>query len=200
MAEKWNFEKIWDRFSELPSKFEKWLKDLKEWFSGLFNKEVRETKKNLNSLSSDLIDEKINLTDEKISDEEKKILDKIKELDKNDKYIENWLNWIDWVEDDNLKIKEQQSILSDLQKEADDDNDKKWDLDLDEFKEIWKKANEKYTLCDNVLKKVEKNNSIPEEKRTKKVILEAYNNWLTTETDIIKNLENSIEQPTEEQE
>lgn len=212
MNEKWNLEKITDDIRDSIKSLREEIQ--KEWWLWKFllkklwlkrDQEVQETQtetqNNLNDLASDLIDDKINLADEKISDEEKKVLEKIKELDKNDKYIENWLNWIDDIEDETLKVKEIQTLLSDLQKEANNDNnDSEWDLNDDELKEIWKKANEKYTLCDNVLKKVEKNNSIPEEKRTKKAILEAYNNWLTTETDIIKNLENSIEQPTEEQE
>lgn len=211
MNEKWNFEKITDNIKNSIKSLREEVQ--KEWWFLKFllkklwlkrDQEVQETQtetqNNLNDLASDLIDDKIiNLADEKISDEEKKVLEKIKELDKNDKYIENWLNWIDDIEDETLKVKEIQTLLSDLQKEADDGN-KEWDLNDDEFKKIWKKANEKHTLCDNVLKQIERNNNIPEEKRTKKAILEAYNNWLTTETDIIKNLENSIEQSIEQKE
>ena len=202
MEQKWTFEKFSEWVSDLPSKFEKWLKDLKEFFSKLISWELFKTKTNLDSLASDLIDDKINIMDEKISDEEKKVLEKIKELDKNDKHIESWLNWIDDIDDESLKIEEIQTLLSDLQKEADDDEDKKWDLDENEFKEIWKKAKIKKELCEKTLEVVMNDNTIPDDKKNKTAVIRAYNdvlsenNWdisQVTQEKIIEKLKNSSE-------
>lgn len=213
MNEKWNFEKITDDIKNSIKSLREEVQ--KEWWFLKFllkklwlkrDQEVQETQtetqNNLNDLASDLIDDKINFADEKISDEEKKVLEKIKELDKNDKYIENWLNWIDDIEDEVLKTKEIQTLLSDLQKEADDDKDKKWDLDADEFKKIWEKAKNKKELCEKVYEAVANDNTISDDKKNKTSVLKAYNDVLSennwdisnvTQEKIIEKLQNSSE-------
>lgn len=192
-------EKFWERSWECKNET---FKKVLEWFQKLFSWELFKTKKSLDSLADDIIKKQLDFTDEKISEEEKKLLESIAELEKNDKHIENWIKWIDDIDDDNLKSKEKEYILQKIQEKSDNNNnekDNKADLTDDEIKELWTELEGKLKICDNVLKTIKDDDSVPEDKKTKKAVLEAYNSWLTTESDIIDNLKKSTEEQVEQQ-
>ena len=202
-------ESIADSFSERSNKAEnETMKKILDRFSRLFKwellKQTKKTKEELNNLSTGLIDEQLNLTDKEISDKEKEIIKKITDLDNADKNIESWFTWLNDINDEDFISQEKEDILSKIKIEADDDgNTWEWDLNEEEFKSISNFAKTKKELCDNVLK-CDEIKELPDDKKTKKTIIEACNNVLSqtdinwdiskvTKDKIIENLKSSIE-------
>ena len=176
-------ESIADSFSERSNKAEnETMKKILDRFSRLFKWEIlnqtKKTQEELNNLSTGLIDEQLNITDKEISDKEKEIIKKITELDNADKNIEGWFIWLDDIDDEDFVSWEKEAILSKLQIEADNEgNTWEWDLNEEEFKIISNYAKKKKELCENVLKSDEIKN-LPEDKKTKKAIIDACNTVL----------------------
>ena len=176
-------ESIADSFSERSNKAEnETMKKILDRFSRLFKWEIlnqtKKTQEELNNLSTGLIDEQLNITDKEISDKEKEIIKKITELDNADKNIEGWFIWLDDIDDEDFVSWEKEAILSKLQIEADNEgNTWEWDLNEEEFKIISNYAKKKKELCENVLKSDEIKN-LPENKKTKKAIIDACNTVL----------------------
>ena len=177
-------ESIADSFSERSNKAEnETMKKILDRFSRLFKWEIlnqtKKTQEELNNLSTGLIDEQLNITDKEISDKEKEIIKKITELDNADKNIEGWFIWLDDIDDEDFVSWEKEAILSKLQIEADNEgNTWEWDLNEEEFKIISNYAKKKKELCENVLKSDEIKN-LPEDKKTKKAIIDACNTVLS---------------------
>ena len=177
-------ESIADSFSERSNKAEnETMKKILDRFSRLFKWEIlnqtKKTQEELNNLSTGLIDEQLNITDKEISDKEKEIIKKITELDNADKNIEGWFIWLDDIDDEDFVSWEKEAILSKLQIEADNEgNTWEWDLNKEEFKIISNYAKKKKELCENVLKSDEIKN-LPEDKKTKKAIIDACNTVLS---------------------
>ena len=202
-------ESIADSFSERSNKAEnETMKKILDRFSRLFKWEIlnqtKKTQEELNNLSTGLIDEQLNITDKEISDKEKQIIKKITELDNADKNIEGWFTWLDDIGDEDFISWEKEAILSKLQIEADDEgNTWEWDLNEEEFKIISNYVKKKKELCDIVFK-CDEIKSLPEDKKTKKAIIDACNVALSeseidwdiskvTKEKIIEKLNTSIE-------
>jgi hypothetical protein len=185
------------------------MKKILDWFSRLFKWEIlnqtKKTKEELNNLSTGLIDEQLNLADKEISDKEKEIIKKITDLDNADKNIEGWFTWLEDINDEDFVSQEKEYILSKLKIVADNEgNTWEWDLNEEEFKNISKFAKTKKELCDTVLK-CDEIKALPEDKKTKKAIIDACNsvlsdpdiNWdisKVTKDKIIEKLNNPVEQ------
>lgn len=198
----WLRDKIKNTWNDLLKNL--WLKEDKEK-----EKVETKTKKELDNLSKKLIDIEIN----KLKDKELNIegdLDKLDDettilwlLARNNENIKSWFEWLKDVDDEDTKSWEIEMVLLSLKEISNNDTDNsEWDLTEQELKEIWENTKKKMELCDKVLNTVKNDDSIPEDKRTKKAILEAYssilseNNWnisQVTDEKIINKLKEKIE-------
>lgn len=200
MAEKIESSQNGQKKSELSSLFDeiKWSVDNfleKSWIANILRslwlkkdketqEELSKSEKELNELSKKLID----IEFDKFKDKEIDLewdLDKLDDettilwlLARNNKNIKLWFEWLKDIDDEDVRSWEIEIVLYSLKEISDNDNDKKWDLTEQELKEIWENTEKKMKLCDKVLKTLENDNNIPEDKKTKKVILEAYSNLL----------------------
>ena len=187
----WLLDKIKNTRNDIMKNL--WIKQDKE------TKNVeKETKKEMDKLAEKLI----NIELDKLKDKELDIewdLDKLNDettilwlLARNNESIKSWFEWLKDVDDEDVRSWEIEMILLSLKEISDDDKNKQWDLTEQELKEIWENTKKKMEICENVLK----NNDVkklPEDKKTKKAILEAYNNALSdNKWDISKITEEKI--------
>lgn len=188
------FKEIWDK-----------LKDLFNTIGNKFKEIFGITKQTKEDLSK-LQDEILKINDDKLKDKdidqsiEWKIDDEnsiLWQLIKNNVDIKNWFGWIKDISDEDTVSGEIENILSLVKEKSNNDSDtSKWDLTADELNEIGTKMKNKMELCDKVLKS-DKIKDLPDDKKSKKAILEVYNKLLqdnswdaskVTEDNIIEEL------------
>ena len=200
------FDKVKDDLSWLWNK-------VKEGINSLFWKEIFEvttqTKKELKKLEEEIIKvNKSKLEDKEIEESVEWKVDDNKTilwlLTKNSQEVKNWFNWIKDIDDEDMRSREMEFILLSLKELSNNDTDSsKWDLTDSELKQIWTYAKNKMDLCDS-----DDIKELPEDKKTKKEVLKAYNDLLTENNwdsskikkeDVINKLKSSeeVEEETE---
>ena len=206
-------EKNWfsEFFGKITTELSWLLNKIKESINSLFWKEIFEvttqTKKDLKKLEEDILKiDDSKLWDNEIEENVEWKVDKEDSvlwlLVKNSQDVKNWFKRIKDIDDEDMVSREMENILLMVKKLSNNDSDpSKWDLTEQELKGIWKNVEKKMKICDKIFKNDTLKNTngevinLPEDKRTKKLVLDACNTILSENNwDILEKIEEKTEE------
>ena len=206
-------EKNWfsEFFGKITTELSWLLNKIKESINSLFWKEIFEvttqTKKDLKKLEEDILKiDDSKLWDNEIEENVEWKVDKEDSvlwlLVKNSQDVKNWFKRIKDIDDEDMVSREMENILLMVKKLSNNDSDpSKWDLTKQELKGIWKNVEKKMKICDKIFKNDTLKNTngevinLPEDKRTKKLVLDACNTILSENNwDILEKIEEKTEE------
>lgn len=190
-AEQWNnwIDSIKNDLTWLWDKIKNWWHDLmkKIWLEKeeATQETISDSQKKLDDLAKKLVDIELNKLNDKEIDMEWNI-DNLNDettilwlLAKNNENIKSWFERLKDIDDEDIRSREIEQILLSLREISNNDTDNtKIDLTEQELKEIWEQSKKKMDLCNEVLSSDELK-SLPEDKKTKKLIIKACNDILS---------------------